>query len=146
MSMLLMVVVLACCSDENDSGLSGNDSVFLDNQVAKLCKSSWKLYGFGTNDSQIRRAEPSECSSCYVVKFNLDGTFSGKTTSNEFFGNYSTDERNLKIDSYSTTKVGEVGDGYLFDEAFRAANLYEITDGKLKLYYNDSEFLIFNPQ
>lgn len=135
MSVLLSFGMLCACSDDEN-----------DNSVTSLCKTSWKLYGFGTDDDHIQIAEPSGCSTCYVVKFNPDGSFSGKTTSNEFFGIYSTDNKSFKIVECGSTKVGEVGDGYRFADAFRSAVQYEIANGKLKLYYNNNEFLIFNPQ
>jgi heat shock protein HslJ len=104
------------------------------------------LYGFGTDDAHIQIAEPSGCSACYVVKFNPDGSFSGKTTSNDFVGIYSTGNKSFKIVEYGTTQVGEVGDGYRFVDAFRSSVKYEIANGKLKLYYNNNDFLLFNPQ
>lgn len=135
MSLLLSLgLFCACSNDENDIS------------VTSLCKTSWKLYGFGTDDAHIQIAEPSGCSTCYVVKFDPDGSFSGKTTSNDFFGIYSTENKFFKIEEYETTKVGEMGDGYRFVDAFCSSVQYEIVNGKLKLYYNNKDFLIFNPQ
>lgn len=124
----------SCSSDDND--ISANS----------LCKTTWKLYGFGTDDAHIQIAEPSGCSACYIVKFNPDGSFSGKTTSNDFVGIYSTENKSFMIVEYETTEVGEVGDGYRFVDAFRSSVQYEIANGKLKLYNNNNDFLIFNPQ
>ena len=81
-----------------------------------------------------------------MVKFEPDGSFSGKTTSNEFFGIYSIDNKYFKIEEYETTYVGEVGDGRRFVDAFCSSVQYEIANDKLKLYNNNNDFLIFNPQ
>lgn len=131
----------ACNNDE-----SACNNVENDISVTSLCDTSWKLYGFGTVDAHIQIVEPSGCSACYVVKFNPDGSFSGKTTSNDIVGIYSTENKSFKIVEYGTTKVGEVGDGYRFVDAFRSSVQYEIANGKLKLYNNNNDFLIFNPQ
>lgn len=151
MSILLWLGMFSACSsdencrfDENDGGNAGI-SAERTKSLTKLHETSWKLYGFGTDDAHIQIAEPSGCSTCYVVKFNQDGTFSGKTTSNDFYGIYSTDNQSFKIEEYETTQVGEVGDGYRFVDAFRSSVHYDIADGQLKLYNNNNDYLIFNP-
>lgn len=145
MSMLLSAIIIACNSDVNESGTAGNHPME-PRVTTELCGTSWKLYGFGKDDYNIQKAEPSDCSSCYVVKFEPDGSFSGKTTSNDFFGIYSTENKSFKIEEYGTTEVGEMGDGYRFFDAFLSSVQYEIANGKLKLYSNSNDFLIFNPQ
>ncbi len=144
--LLIAPGVTGCSSEENDNEITGNNEE--ESKVTvKLCDVSWKLYGFGIDSENIRKAEPSACSTCYLVKFEPDGTFSGQTTSNDFIGIYTTKNKSFKIVEYGTTKVGEVGDGYKFVEAFCSSFQYEITDkGELKLYYTQNDFLLFNPQ
>ena len=137
--------VTGCNNEDDDNGITGNEEE--SKVIAKLCATSWKLYGFGIDSNNIQKAEPSDCSTCYVVKFEPDGSFSGKTTSNEFIGVYNATDESFKIVNYGSTKVGEFGDGYKFVDAFCLSFQYEITEeGQLKLYYAQNDFLIFNPQ
>ena len=136
-SLLLLVAgMTGCSSDENDK------------DIADLCETSWRLYGFGTSANMLQKAEPSECSTCYVIKFEPDGSFTGRTTSNEISGSYSISSNSFKIVNCLMTYVGEVGDGNKYIDAFRSSVRWEITEDRhLKLYYNEqNDFLLFNPQ
>ena len=107
---------------------------------------TWKFQGFvNTTNNSFEKAVPTDCESCYVLTFDRNDNFFGFTASNSFFGEYQINSTKLKINSYTSTKVFEAGNGEKYAQAIPLIESYEIVKGKLKLYYNQGKnHLLFN--
>lgn len=107
---------------------------------------SWKLEGFeNLSNNSFEKAYPSDCENCLMITFVTDGTFSGFTASNTFFGGYQIDGTKLKVNSFTATKVFELGNGEKYSQAIPEIESFEIAKNKLKLYYNQGQnYLLFN--
>jgi len=80
-----------------------------------------------------------------MITFVTDGTFSGFTASNTFFGGYQINGTKLKVNSFTATKVFELGNGEKYSQAIPEIESFEIAKNKLKLYYNQGQnYLLFN--
>ncbi len=105
---------------------------------------TWKLVGFGnTANKTLREAEPKECEKCYIITFLSDRTITGHTSTNEIGGEYRIKGRNLNFLRLGGTKVGEYPDGYIYVEAIEKVHRFEIVSKQLKLYYDDTYYLLF---
>lgn len=108
---------------------------------------TWKFQGFGnTANKSFKKAEPNDCEECFVLTFYADSTFTGKSIINGLVGNYYLSEKNnLSFpNGLLGTKVDEItGDGTKFTEALRNVHQYSIEKSKLKLFYSDTEYLLF---
>lgn len=103
-----------------------------------------KLTGFGnTADNTLREAEPKECEKCYTMTFLKDGTITGHTSTNEIGGEYRIKGRNLNFMELGGTKINELFDGRNYVEALYKVNRFEINSKQLKLYYGDTDYLLF---
>ena len=61
-------------------GVGGCENESTDNDVKSII-GTWKLEGFGnTSNKSFKDANPKDCEECFVITFNLDNTFAGKTT------------------------------------------------------------------
>jgi hypothetical protein len=123
------------CSNENESVSSNH-----------LAGTIWKLEGFvdvGTGNLKV--AEPND-PKCYILTFDTDSTISGTSSTNGVSGIYSVnyEKSTLCFIAYGGTKRGEVHDGYLFVNSFRAVQSFSLSDTALRLYYNDGKnYLLF---
>ena len=104
---------------------------------------SWKLEGFGdTKTNAFREAEPKDCTICYTLIFLRNGMLTGKSSTNEMIGEYVINEQNIKI-RLGGTKKGEILDGYKYTEVINNIHRFEIVSKQLKLYYSDTDYLLF---
>ena len=104
---------------------------------------SWKLEGFGdTETNAFREAEPKDCTVCYTLIFLRNGMLTGKSSTNEMMGEYVINEQNIKI-RFGGTKKGELFDGGKYVEAVNKIHRFEIVSKQLKLYYSDTNYLLF---
>lgn len=130
-SMLLMLGLVFACSksDEND----------------ELINTSWKLFGFYSHEADsIEIAQPEDCEYCYVITFHEDGKISGRTTSNDFGGEYTISDDHFSIHDCNTTQIVEMYDGKRFYSSLLQSTRYSLFDRQLKLYYNNQDYLLFN--
>jgi heat shock protein HslJ len=107
---------------------------------------TWKLKGFGnTADNSFKEADPKDCEECFVLTFYDDNTFTGKSIINRFVTNYYLSGNNLSFpNGINITKVDEItGDGTKFTEALKNVHRYSIEKSMLKLFYSDTEYLLF---
>lgn len=105
---------------------------------------TWKLTGFGnTADNTLRKAEPKECEKCYTMTFLKDGTITGHTSTNEIGGEYRIKGGNLDFLRLGGTEINELFDGRNYVEALYKVNRFEIVSKQLKLYYGDTDYLLF---
>ena len=105
---------------------------------------TWKLAGFGnTADHTLREAEPKECEKCYTITFLSDGTITGHTSTNEIGGEYQIKGESLHFLKIGGTKINELFDGRNYVEALYKVHRFEIASKQLKLYYSDTDYLLF---
>ncbi len=127
-------------------GGTGCEKENADNDIKSIL-GTWKLDGFGnTKDNSVKNADPENCEDCFVVTFNADRTFTGKSVINTFVVNYHLSGSNLSFpNGINITKVDEItGDGTRFTEALRNVHRYSIEKSRLKLFYSDTEYLLFH--
>jgi len=127
-------------------GGMGCEKENVDNDTKSIL-GTWKLVGFSnTKDNSVKNANPEDCEDCFVVTFNADRTFTGKSIINTFVVNYDLSGSNLSFpNGINITKVDEItGDGTRFTEALRNVHRYSIEKSKLKLFFSDTEYLLFH--
>ena len=137
---LLMAGLLAACSSDDDDFPAESDG------LEKLPNTFWKFYGFGSKTgSKIREAMPNDCETCYTITFLEEKKITGKTTTNDFVGEYMINGDELCLTNVGTTKVGEIGDGEEFYTSLLSCSHFSIVGKQLFLYYNNKQdYLIFN--
>jgi heat shock protein HslJ len=110
-----------------------------------LTNTSWKLHGFYSHETDsLEIAQPDDCEYCYVINFQEDEKFSGRTTTNEFEGRYTISDDHFSIHDFFSTKVGDMFDEDRFYSALHEATRYSISNRQLRLYYNNQDYLLFN--
>lgn len=114
----------------------------------QLTGTTWKFIGIadGANYT-VNIAKPS-CESCYWVVFDADGTFRGKSSTNQVLGNFQIEQTtsSIKILQYMGTKINEIYDGPEYVQRFQQAVKYSITTRGLELRGdNDDKYLLFVP-
>lgn len=127
-------------------GGTGCEKENADNDIKSIL-GTWKLDGFGnTKDNSVKNADPENCEDCFVVTFNADSTFTGKSIINRLAKNYYLSGYNLSFpNGVLETMVDEIaGDGTRFTEALRNVHRYSIEKSRLKLFYSDNEYLLFH--
>ena len=141
-----------------------NELIFLDSQdkptivfirksaqfnvtAPSLTGAKWKLSGIvdvktgELNAFESYTIDGKYCEKCYTITFKENGTFTGFSTTNEMHGNYLIDypTHDFKISGLGGTKVGEVGNGYLYWDILRTVQSFDLLESELKLYYNDKD-------
>lgn len=113
-----------------------------------LTNTSWKLHGFYSHETDsLEIAQPEDCEYCYVINFQEDEKFSGRTATNEFYGKYTISDDHFSIHDFFTTEVGDMFDEDRFYSALHEATRYSISNRQLRLYYNNNQdYLLFNIQ
>jgi hypothetical protein len=114
---------------------------------AILTGTKWKLVEFvNVSDGTTKIPEP-ESDQCYWILFDSDTTFSGKTSTNDVVGYYRINlvTSTIYIDDIFGTEINELFDGRLYVEKLHLVCSFEHTETFLKLYYNKTDYLLFNP-
>ena len=126
-------------------GVGGCETESTDNNVKSII-GTWKLEGFGnTSNKSFKEANPKDCEECFVVTFNSDNSFFGKSSINALSSNYVLSDFNLSFPKgIIATEIAENGDGSRFTEAFGTVFRYSIEKSKLKLFYSETEYLLFH--
>lgn len=110
-----------------------------------LTNTSWKLHGFYSHETDsLEIAQPEDCEYCYVINFQEDEKFSGRTTTNEFEGRYTISDDHFSIHVFFSTKVGDMFDEDRFYSSLHETTRYSISNRQLRLYYNNQDYLLFN--
>ncbi len=117
-----------------------------DSEVDQSVVGTWKCAGFGdTKANNVKEIEPKDCEACYIMIFNEDLSFSGKSTINLLSKNYVVSNNKLSFpNGVLATYVLEEGDGALFTDALTKVFQFSILEPELKLFYSENEFLVFN--
>jgi heat shock protein HslJ/predicted nucleic-acid-binding Zn-ribbon protein len=111
-----------------------------------LTGTQWKLTGFANVTNGIIKTPEPDSENHYWIIFNDDNTLSGKSSTNELFGSYEADYKaaTLRITNLGGTKIGEILDGKLFVKNLQSVYYFSIQKTSLQLYYNDTDYLLFN--
>lgn len=151
--MVILMAFIGITAYGNNIYLMDNSDVNGGYDFRKAIGITWKLSGFGTvGEDEVQRAKPEKGDEWwkeeqYTILFKEDGTLEGHTFSNDFFGEYSIDEKNIVIGDLWATEIGEEYDGDKYYEALYSplTHVFEIRDGQLLLYYNEGQnYLLFD--
>jgi hypothetical protein len=107
----------------------------------------WKLTSFVTNGN-AKTPEPNS-NDCYWLIFDDDNTIEGKSSINFLFGSYEVNHQtsSLRITNLGEgTEINELFDGRFFLESLMAVHSFEMQEVALKLYYNETDYLLFNSE
>lgn len=112
---------------------------------------AWKLSGFANlSDSTFRFAKAAKDlrDFSYRIRFETDSTFTGTTSANTIFGDYSSDFAlgTISIIGFWGSKRGEEYDGDFYRESLKLVETYSISKYGLRLYFqNGRQFLLYIP-
>jgi hypothetical protein len=122
---------------------ASNEQTNTDNLIGN----KWKLVKFvNVSEDTTKDPEPSS-EHCYWIIFNNDSTLLGKSSTNDLYGNYQINTQTSTIQIYPVggTKRNELFDGRFYMECLSSVCSFEVTDTYLKLFYNKTDYLLFNP-
>ncbi|MDR2690726.1 MAG: META domain-containing protein [Dysgonamonadaceae bacterium] len=138
-SMLAVSMGMAC--PKNNTPGQGTDNP---NGEVKLTNVKWKLTSIVTGGKAKSPEQDSD--NRYWLLFKDDNTFAGRSSANDISGNYKINAQtsSFLITNLGGTKIGEL-DGNLFMESLKAVRSFDLREGTLKLYYNETDYLFFNP-
>ncbi|MDR0680526.1 MAG: META domain-containing protein [Dysgonamonadaceae bacterium] len=110
----------------------------------KLTDIKWKLTSFVSNGN-AKTPEP-DSNDCYWLIFDDDNTLEGKSSANFLLGSYEVNHQtsSLRITNLGGTEIYELPDGRLFVESLMTVRSFELQEAVLKLYYNETDYLLFN--
>lgn len=112
--------------------------------------SKWKLQSFYDSKGQtIDSPRPENCLECYVIKFEIKGSWQGHSSTNVLFGQYkvdnSTSKGTLKFNEINGTEISELYDGSKYMLILKTVHAFEVKNNQLKLFYdNEGNYLLFN--
>jgi heat shock protein HslJ len=148
-NLFLLIILLLSFGCSNNGDLSKDANVANtgnENQNISLTGTKWKLTGFANVTNGIIKTPEPDSENHYWIIFNDDNTLSGKSSNNELFGSYEADYKaaTLRITKLGGTKMGEILDGELFVKSLQSVYYFSIRKTSLQLYYNDTDYLLFN--
>lgn len=131
---LCVVLLGAGCDDEN---------IQSDSNVELFGK--WKFIAFGQAGGSTINAKPDDCDECYVLIFKRDSTMEGKSVLNTLGKNFTLSGNQLVFpNGVLATEILEIGDPLQFTNALKNVQSFNIEESKLKLFYSEDNFLLFN--
>jgi hypothetical protein len=138
-------------SSQNDTLLipSQNDTLQTTQDTTyALVGTKWKLVEF-VQISEGTTKIPTKFSfkrNSYWIMFNNDSSLDGCASTNKMNGSYQMDIQTstIRIDVGYTTYINEHPDGGLYIECLNLASSFEVITTFLKLYYNETDYLLFN--
>jgi hypothetical protein len=130
--LLLLTSVFACGKED---------------EIVSLKDTKWKLVEFVHVSERTTKTPEPQSDQCYWIFFDSDTTFSGITSTNEVRGIYRINPptSTIYIDNIGGTKINELFDGNLYVERLLSVSFFELTKTSLKLYYNETDYLLFKP-
>ncbi|MDR1553432.1 MAG: hypothetical protein LBS69_08230 [Prevotellaceae bacterium] len=129
--LLLLAGVISCGEDKDE--------------VNSLKGTKWKLIEFVKVSEGTTKIPEPQSDQCYWIIFDSNTTLSGYSSNNGLFGYYqiNTQTSTMRINSLSGTKRGELFDGYFYLDCLSIVNYFELTETSLKLYYSETDYLLF---
>jgi hypothetical protein len=114
--------------------------------TTSLAGIKWKLIEFvQISEGTIKIPEP-QSDQCYWIFFDSDTSLYGKTSTNDIWGQYriNPSTSTIYINNLGGTEINELFDGRLYLERMLSICSFEATKTSLKLYYNETDYLLFN--
>jgi hypothetical protein len=111
---------------------------------AGLTDIRWKLVSFVVDG---KATEPEVDSfNRYWLLFESDNTLEGGSSANLLDGRFEADARNasFSVTILGGTKINEPPDGRFFVESLMAVRSFALQGDELKLYYNETDYLLFS--
>ena len=107
--------------------------------ASSLAGTKWKLNGIvNAGTGAVTVLAPTD-DRCYLLSFDED-TYTGVSSTNDLMGKYTADFETSVIEmEVGGTKLGEVGDGYLYVEALLSVQSFSLLGNELRLYYNEKK-------
>ncbi|MBA4300338.1 MAG: hypothetical protein C0433_09610 [Cyclobacterium sp.] len=94
---------------------------------------------------EIKLAEPYSDDN-FILNFKESGEITGKTSTNEAYGEYSILNDQLLISSFTNvTEINELFDGRSYIEKMNKVRTFKMSSKGLHLFYDGSRFLLFQP-
>ena len=110
------------------------ETLITDTKLPSLLNTKWKLAGIVEEATGLLRViEPKDCERCYTLRFNTDCRASGMSTSNQI-----EVELDMERVIYKLTKMGEIGDGYLFGDILLKVTSYLYRENELRFLYKEN--------
>jgi hypothetical protein len=132
-----LLFILICAASY--TGCSENQNNL---ENSSLTGTKWKLTGFVTNGDA--KTPVPDSNDCYWLLFKDDNTLEGKSSTNFLSGSYEIDRTSsLLITNLGGTKINELFDGKFFVESLAAVRSFDLQEDALKLYYNETDYLLF---
>ena len=131
----------------SDSACDGILYTFSKMQPPPLSGTKWKLFAFCDTSG-----DTSIVSSRYSMPISFNGTsYSGATVVNSIWGEYATDASKIRLLYCMTTLVAAADEtDHYYEERYGYAisnvSSFDYTSSELKLFYSDTEYLLFHPQ
>ncbi len=151
--LVLIIGSMVSSCQENEAPFVPGTTVAL-NRIPKnsaytslpLMGTRWKLLGFADEKTgEIRLAEPHSDDN-FILIFGDSGEITGKTSTNEVYGEYSILNGQLSISSFgSATYINELFDGPSYIEAMNKVSINMMSSKGLHLFYDEGKFLLFQP-
>jgi hypothetical protein len=132
---LFALSIVTACSD--------NDTP---EETLELTGVRWKLASFVINGNE--KIPELDSDNRYWLVFKDDNTLEGKSSTNFFGGTYEINYQtsSCRITNLGGTEIYELPDGRFFVESLMAIRSFNIQDSTLKLYYNETDYLLFKSE
>lgn len=150
--LLIIGVTLSSCQ-ESEVPLEPGSTVALNRipentsyTLLPIIGTRWKLLGFADEKTaEIRLAEPYSDDN-FILIFKDSGEITGKTSTNEAYGEYSILNDQLLISSFTNiTEINELFDGPSYIEKMNKVRTFKMSSKGLYLFYDEGKFLLFQP-
>jgi hypothetical protein len=134
-AILLVMASAFTCGKENEKK----------EELTSLEGTKWKLSEFVEVSEGTTKIPEPQSGQCYWVFFDSDTTFSGKTSTNAVQGIYRINPpaSAIYIDNIGGTEINELFDGKLYVERLLSVSFFKLTETSLKLFYNETDYLLF---
>jgi hypothetical protein len=116
--------------------------------LLQLAGTQWKLAAFVDGMNGVSKTPEPEDDNSYRIIFKDDSTFLARSSTNDLVGKYklNVSSSTISITELGGTKINELFDGRLFVERLLSLQHYAVEEGFLRLYYNETDYLLFNPE
>ena len=129
----------------NDSDAKGVTYKFAKTKQSPLSGTNWVLSAFCNTEGDVTSAGMTN----YTISFD-ETRYHGRSFVNSFTAAYAVDDSNIRVFDGFTTLVGcaccecELNDRY--ENAVFKISHFDYTQSELKLFYSDTEYMLFYPE
>ncbi len=138
----ILLLLLPLCAMLAGAGCD-DESIQSDSNIELFGR--WKFIAFGQTGGSTINAEPDDCNECYVLIFKRDSTMEGKSVLNTLAKDFMLSGNQLVFpNGVLATEILEEGDPLQFTNALKNVQSFNIEESRLKLFYSEDNFLLFN--